>query len=47
MSDKILLSKRLNQCINPILPQKLHEQVLNIHEILYYNMRASIDNDIN
>ena len=47
MADKILLSKRLNQCINPILPQKLHEQVLNIHETLYYNMVASIDNDIN
>lgn len=47
INEKVLLSKRLNQCINPILPHKLHDQVLTIHETLFYNMRNSVDNDIN
>jgi len=24
IADKVLLSKRLNQCMNPILPEKIH-----------------------
>lgn len=47
IADKILLSKRLNQCMNPILPEKVHETVLSIHQRLFRNMRVSVDGNIN
>lgn len=47
IADKILLSKRLNQCMNPILPEKVHETVLHIHQRIFKNMRASVDGNIN
>lgn len=47
IADKILLSKRLNQCMNPILPEKVHETVLGIHQRLFRNMRVSVDGNIN
>lgn len=47
IEEKILLSKRLNQCINPILPDPIHLEVLNIHEQLFLNIRANSDNNIN
>jgi hypothetical protein len=47
INEKVILSKRLNQCINPILPEKVHEQVLIIHQLLFQNIRMSVDNNIN
>lgn len=47
IADKILLSKRLNQCTNPVVPQKGHETILKIHERIFKNMRASVDGNIN
>lgn len=31
IGDKINLSKRLNQCLNPALPPKVHDCVIRIH----------------
>jgi hypothetical protein len=31
IGDKITLSKRLSQCLNPALPVKVHELALRIH----------------
>jgi hypothetical protein len=47
IADKVLLSKRLNQCMNPILPEKVHETVLSIHFKLFRNMRMSVEGNIN
>jgi hypothetical protein len=33
--------------MNPILPEKVHETVLNIHQRLFKNMRVSVDGNIN
>jgi hypothetical protein len=33
--------------MNPILPEKVHETVLNIHQRLFKNMRGSVDGNIN
>lgn len=42
-----MLSKRLNQCMNPILPDKIHECVLRIHDIIFSNMKIAADGNIN
>ena len=47
INEKVMLSKRLNQCINPILPDKVHECVLRVHQLIFLNMRASVENNIN
>ena len=47
INEKVLLSKRLNQCINPVLPEKVHEEVLTIHQLLFLNIRVNSDNNIN
>jgi hypothetical protein len=47
INEKVLLSKRLNQCMNPILPDKIHECVLRIHDIIFSNMKISADGNIN
>lgn len=33
--------------MNPILPEKVHETVLSIHQRLFRNMRVSVDGNIN
>jgi hypothetical protein len=33
--------------MNPILPQGVHQAVLRIHEIIFTNMRSSVDGNIN
>ena len=47
LGDKVLLSKRLNQCMNPILPEKVHEAVIRIHQVIFRNMKRSVDGNIN
>lgn len=45
--EKLILSKRLNQCINPILPDKVHECVLRVHQLIFMNMRGAVEDNIN
>ena len=33
--------------MNPILPEETHKCVLRIHYLIFYNMRASVENDVN
>ena len=40
ITDKVLLGKRLAQCLNPSLPHGLHEITLEIYEILFDNIRV-------
>jgi hypothetical protein len=47
IGDKVLLSKRLNQCTNPVLPEKVHEAVIRIHQAIFRNMRQSVEGNIN
>jgi hypothetical protein len=47
IADKILLSKRLNQCMNHILPERVHEAVIRIHQMLFRNMKLSVEGNIN
>ena len=47
IGDKLLLSKRLNQCMNPILPEKVHEAVIRIHQVIFRNMRQSVEGNVN
>ena len=47
LGDKISLSKRLNQCMNHILPEKVHEGVLRIHQTIFRNMRLSVEGNPN
>ena len=42
IGDKITLSKRLSQCLNPALPVKVHELALRIHEQMFSNMRNAV-----
>ena len=40
LTDKISLSKRLAQCLNPECPGGVHEVVINIYDILFQNILA-------
>lgn len=46
MSEKVLLSKRLAQSLNPILPDGLHEITLEVYDILYDNIRSNNGNSL-
>lgn len=37
--DKITFSKRLAQCLNPIIPPGTHSQALNVYRLLFQNMK--------
>lgn len=38
IADKITFSKRLAQCLNPIIPPGTHQQALSVYELLFNNM---------
>ena len=42
IGDKITLSKRLSQFLNPVVPTKVHELALRIHEQMFSNMRNAV-----
>ena len=42
ITDKLLLGKRLAQCLNPSLPHGLHEITLEIYDTLFENIRVFI-----
>ena len=42
ITDKVLLGKRLAQCLNPSLPHGLHEITLEIYDMLFENIRVMI-----
>jgi hypothetical protein len=46
MSEKVLLSKRLSQSLNPILPDGLHEITLEVYDMLYENIRSNNGNSL-
>src|SRR5690606_31514283 len=41
ISDKVLLGKRLAQCLNPSLPHGLHEITLEVYDMLFDNIRVN------
>lgn len=41
LTDKILLGKRFAQCLNPSLPQGLHEITLEVYDMLFDNIKVS------
>ena len=41
ISDKVLLSKRLAQSLNPSLPDGLHEITLEVYDMLFENIRVN------
>ena len=44
LTDKITLSKRLAQCLNPNLPAGVHETCLDVYSMLYDNIKRNNDN---
>jgi hypothetical protein len=46
MNEKVLLSKRLAQSLNPILPDGLHEITLEVYDIVFDNIRSNNNNMI-
>ena len=42
LTDKIILGKRFAQCLNPSLPQGLHEITLEIYDMLFDNIKVNI-----
>ena len=44
ISDKVLLSKRLAQSLNPSLPDGLHEITLEVYDMLFENIRVDLIN---
>ena len=42
ITDKVLLGKRLAQCLNPSLPHGLHEITLEIYDMLFENISVMI-----
>jgi hypothetical protein len=41
LSDKVLLSKRLAQSLNPSLPDGLHEITLEVYSMIFENIRVN------
>ena len=44
LTDKITLSKRLAQCLNPNLPAGVHETCLDVYSMLYDNIKKNNNN---
>ena len=38
LTDKVDLSKRLAQCLNPECPAQVHEYVINVYDVIFKNI---------